>query len=69
MQKPGPQEGWLRGDRINFEVPWQNHKSLDGYEVDQWTSSLQLSPLKHLLEQTGCVHAFSPNTREAEAGG
>lgn len=49
VQKPGPLEVWLRGDRMNFEVPWQNHEGLDECEIDQWTSSLQLSPpLKHL---------------------
>lgn len=48
VQKPGPQEIWMRSDRMNSEVPWQNHKGLDGCEVDQWASSMQLSPLKHL---------------------
>lgn len=48
VQKPRPQEVWLRGDRMSLEVPWQNHEGLDGCKVDQWTSSLQLSPLKHL---------------------
>lgn len=48
MQKPGPQEVCLRSDRMNSEVPQQNHKGLDGCEVDQWISSLQLSPLKRL---------------------
>jgi hypothetical protein len=35
MQKPGPQEVWLRDDRMNSEVPRQDHKGLDGREVDQ----------------------------------
>lgn len=48
VQKPGPQEVTLRSDRMSFEVLWQNHEGLDGCEVDQWTSSMQLSPLKHL---------------------
>lgn len=41
VQKPGPQEVWVRSDTMNSEVPRQNHQGLDGCEVDQWISPLK----------------------------